>query len=60
MPRKRCNLPVKVRSGELSVHPGSKDPVCGATHKAKWIEKTLYKGGLQTRRPYHQGTHRAS
>jgi len=40
MPRKRCNLPVKVRSGELSVHPGSKDPVCGATHKTKWIEKT--------------------
>ena len=40
MPRKRCNLPVKVRSGELSVHPGSKDPGCGATHKAKWIEKT--------------------
>ncbi len=27
MPRKRCNLPVKVRSGELSVHPGSEDPV---------------------------------
>ena len=27
MPRKRYNLPVKVRCGELSIHPASKDPV---------------------------------
>ena len=27
MPRRRCNLPVEVRSGELSIHPGSEDPV---------------------------------
>jgi len=27
MPRKRCNLPVKVRCGELTVHPASEDPV---------------------------------
>ncbi len=40
MPRKRCNLPVKVRSGELSVHPGSKDPVLWGDSQAEWIEKT--------------------
>jgi len=27
MPRKQCNLPVKVRRGELSAHPASEDPV---------------------------------
>ncbi len=27
MPRKQCNLPVKVRCGELTVHPASEDPV---------------------------------
>ena len=27
MPRKQRNLPVKVRRGELSVHPVSEDPV---------------------------------
>ena len=27
MPRKQCNWPVKVRRGELSVHPASEDPV---------------------------------
>ncbi len=26
MPRKQCNWPVKVRRGELSVHPASEDP----------------------------------
>jgi hypothetical protein len=39
MPRRQCNLPVKIRCGELLVHLVSEDPVLGVTFRIKWIEK---------------------
>jgi hypothetical protein len=60
MPRKQCNLPVEVRRGELSVHPASEDPVLRGDSQDRVDRENSLKGGLQTHRPYHQGTHRAS
>jgi hypothetical protein len=61
MPRKHSNSPVKVRRGELTVHPASEDPVLRGDFQDRVDrENFLTEEESQTRRPYHQGTHRAS
>lgn len=46
MPRKQNNLPVKVRRGELSVHPGSEDPVLGGDSQDRVDRENFLRGGI--------------
>ena len=46
MPRKQNNLPVKVRRGELSVHPASEDPVLRGDSQDRVDRENFLRGGI--------------
>jgi len=46
MPRKQNNWPVKVRRGELSVHPASEDPVLRGDSQDRVDRENFLRGGI--------------